>query len=390
MASSCKSVVQILQLLTERGLSFSFCLNKEELLVLSGFGLLYQGLDLDDGSKVLKDNQKVLAVVISQLDKIKAPAASPFRRIACSFLPTSTTLAPPKSATPSRHNSDGSMPAPHTSSIPPALKQQFKAMTSKFSSSASRSDHTNNQRRATEPTITPYRASIPTQSMPNLSPYTANMPAPHSEPSRSPQNTFSQPPSVSSSRSPLIAQHANKKPSISRPQNRCLTNLDYLSFSAESTPPPNNPTPTSAPIKPEHSDWERLLGSLDNGQTNIFDNIYGGPAAEALKEEPSRQMHNSVYSLDPDQHSANTSHGNLPMLPLADATGYDWSHDIWALGAGDLGHPAPLSAPVSESVASFGTDELGGAIDVLGNEDEMDPFRGIVMPEYGWEGGFVV
>ncbi|GAB7340164.1 hypothetical protein MBLNU457_6641t2 [Dothideomycetes sp. NU457] len=380
MASSCKSIVQILQLLTERGLTFSFCLNKEELLVLSGLGLLFQGLDLDDGSKVLQDNQKMLAVVIGQLNHITAPAASPFRRIACSFLPASALRGSTKSATPSRHNSDGAMPAPHVSSIPPALKQQFKAMTSKFSSSVSRSDLFNNHRRATEPTITPYRSSVPAQSLPNLSPL-STMQAPQSEPSRSPHSTFMQPPKASpSTRSPPMPQHSAQK--SSRPQNRRLTNLDYLSFSAESTPPPPPSTshPVSAVIKSEPTDWERLLGSLDNGQTNIFDNIYGGPPAEALKDSPGHQhqhqQRTDLYSISPEQHSA--SYESLPMLPMHDTASYDWSHsDVWTLGVGDLGHPAPLSAPtVSESVVSFGTDEMGNGIDVLGNEDEMDRSAG--------------
>jgi hypothetical protein len=42
MANSCKHMVQIMQLLDERGMSFSFCLNRDELLVLAGFGLLFQ------------------------------------------------------------------------------------------------------------------------------------------------------------------------------------------------------------------------------------------------------------------------------------------------------------------------------------------------------------
>lgn len=193
-----------------------------------------------------------------------------------------------------------------------------------------------------------------------------------------------------------MSQQSAQKPS--RPQNRRLANLDYLSFSVESTPPPSTSHSTSVAIKPEPTDWERLLGSLDNGQTNIFDNIYGGPPAEALKDSPShqhqhqRQHRTDLYSVSPEQHSAHNSHENPPMLHMHDTADHGWSHDdIWTLGAGDLGHPAPLSAPtVSESVASFGTDEMGNGIEMLGNEDEMDPFHGIVMPELSWDGGFVV
>ena len=42
LASSSKHIIQIVQLLEERRMSFSFCLNKNELLLLAGFGLLYR------------------------------------------------------------------------------------------------------------------------------------------------------------------------------------------------------------------------------------------------------------------------------------------------------------------------------------------------------------
>jgi len=269
MAASSKHIVQILQLLTERGLTFSFCLNKEELLVLSGFGLLYQGLDLDESSKVLKDNQKMLVATISQLDKMKAASASDFRRVACSFLPISVERPTGKSKTSSRHGSDGSMPAPPKSTIPSVLKQHFKAMAAK----ASLINH-NSHRATAHPKGGPYRQSMPTLSLPNLA-RTMSSNARASEPARSPHN---------------MIHHLSPKPNTSAPLRSAndvrhapprRTNLDYLSFSAESTPPPR-PTPSSSAsgssqhqqqlskptisVKPEPTDWERLLGSLDNGQ----------------------------------------------------------------------------------------------------------------------------
>lgn len=377
MAGSCKHVVQIIQLLVERGLSFSFCLNKEELLVLSGFGLLYQGLDLEDGSKILKDNQRMLAITIGQLDKIKAPAAMEFRRVACSFLPVPTSRpASIRPSAPSRHNSDGSMPVPHTSIIAPALKQQFKAMTSKFLSPSMRSSASNNNsRRATEPTITPYRQEMPAQSLPNLSPcQTANIA--RSEPARSPQNMLNQ-------TIPTI------RPSAPPASNRrtITPNLDYLSFSNESTPPPQDfqqAYATSAPVKAEPTDWERLLGSIDNGQTNIFDNIYGGPPVDLIHE--------------------NTS---MPLLPhkasqssfADDSSSLNWGPDFWAMAATDLVSAESMPS-VSESGHSFDTDEiLAPALSTMSEQDcaslmsstdlaNVDAYRGIVMPALGADDGF--
>ena len=79
---------QIIQLLNERGLCFAFCANRDEVLVLSGFGLLFQGLNLDPSSKILKDNQKMVCAVSDILEKTNAPCASEFKRVAFSFLPS--------------------------------------------------------------------------------------------------------------------------------------------------------------------------------------------------------------------------------------------------------------------------------------------------------------
>jgi hypothetical protein len=83
-------------------------------------------------------------------------------------------------------------------------------------------------------------------------------------------------------------------------KNEKPPNLDYLSLS--NTPVPSQPqspiqTRTQQPIHNNHppmyqnnaysntktsgvspSEWEVLLGSLDGGQSNLYDAIYGGPA----------------------------------------------------------------------------------------------------------------
>ena len=53
LASSSKHIIQIVRLLEERRMSFSFCLNKNELLLLAGFGLLYRMYILDPYIPVL-------------------------------------------------------------------------------------------------------------------------------------------------------------------------------------------------------------------------------------------------------------------------------------------------------------------------------------------------
>ncbi|KAF2151075.1 hypothetical protein K461DRAFT_203436, partial [Myriangium duriaei CBS 260.36] len=277
MASSCKHMAQIMGLLTERGLSFSFCLNKEELLVMSGFGLLMQGLDLDDGSKVLKDNQRTLALIISQLDQMKAPEGSAFRRVACSFLPMTPQPPParPVTASFSRHASDGSMPAPQHSTIPAAMKQQFKAMTSKIPwPDANKSDDIKNLRRMTHIGIPMYKRPANAQSQPVLSnPEAARLS--RSEPARSPQD----PNALNNTPKAAVTSGATQ---LDRSQSRTNLNLDYLSFSSGMSTPVFESQHRLT--QGQQSDWERLLATIDNGQTNIFDNIYGGPPVDLLQD----------------------------------------------------------------------------------------------------------
>lgn len=384
MAGSCKSIVQIIQLLNERGLSFSFCLNKEELLVLCGFGLLYQGLSLEPNSKVLKDNQKMVAAVIGILHRSKALCASEFRRVACLFLPMPSPT-PPKStpvvAKPvhpalSRHNSDGAMPAPQNLSS--AAKKQLKAVAARFMTPTpklSKQSSTDN-RRATEPNIGLYRNHIHTQSVPNVTSNYNPANISRSEPARSPSNAFHIVSPATRPSAPPASQPKRAFP----PQN---LNLDYLSFSESSTPPLK--ATSHGPVKPEPSDWERLLGSLDNGQTNIFDNIYGGPPVDALEMSAS-----------------------LPANPTTAIPGSDplaWSPDIWALaggqdfsavhGAQDLTASFPAH-PQTESVLSFSSADEGLTGASSGGEEFAIPdwasacssgvneaYRGIVMPDLG-------
>lgn len=63
-------------------MSFSFCLNKADLLVLCGMALLYQGLELKQDSKLLKDNEKVVNAVIKTVGQMKASVAYDFQRVA--------------------------------------------------------------------------------------------------------------------------------------------------------------------------------------------------------------------------------------------------------------------------------------------------------------------
>ena len=311
MANSCKSIVQIFQLLKERGLSFSFCLNHDEVLVLSGFGLLFQGLNLESTSKILKDNAKMINAVSDILDKSAAPCASEFRRVAFSFLPSPPTPPQEPQQTPkiklpciSRHNSDGAVSVPASQSPPTSTRKQLKAIASRLTAGSSNKKPTwptSDNRRATVHNISLHPHGVPSQSVPSLQPPTYYNPASasRSEPARSPIEMFSRPSSTPTRAAGTIAPppppQLKPKPRQNAPK---VTNLDYLSFGTEPQSQPQSNGRATHPIKPEPgpTDWEKLIGSLDNGQTNIYDACYGGPPVNALLDVSSMGMQHSQQS----------------------------------------------------------------------------------------------
>ena len=81
LASSSKHLVQILQLLDERKMSFSFCLNRTSLLASAGFGLLLQLLDMRKESKLQKDSHDMASTVADLLDNQSVPGLTQYRFI---------------------------------------------------------------------------------------------------------------------------------------------------------------------------------------------------------------------------------------------------------------------------------------------------------------------
>lgn len=270
-----------MQLLDERNLSFSFCLDRHEVLLQAGFGLLFQTLDLARDGKLIKDCNRLVFSVMDMLDRGSAAGATEFRydrlilstsaallidfsRTGCSM------IAVPRMAAPalSRHSSEGSMGAPMETLR--ATQQTLKAIAARFSPGAMKSGRhdVHEARRATLPTISPNVAIHSNPSVTSLSSIHSEPHMARSEPTMSPPTHTRASFSMPNKRRPNTTSAAHR-------------NIDFLSFGID---PLTNCSlgPTGVKTEVSNSDWERLLGSLDGGQTNIYDNIYGGPAAEAL------------------------------------------------------------------------------------------------------------
>lgn len=401
LASSCKHMIQIVQLLEERGMSFSFCLNKDEMLVLSGFGLLFQGLELDSASKILKDNHKMINATISILEKSKAPCASEFGRVARAFLPApplqTAQSAPPMQPTPkvngpsiSRHNSDPTVSVNPVASLPSSTRKQLKAIASRFTTGSSpklpKLDATGDHRRATVHSINLHPSGLTSQSQPSLQPASSYDPASvsRSEPARSPLNMHnrplstavrpSAPPQLPSASPQLPTSQPMQKPKA-RPHTQKLPNLDYLSFGAEVEPQPNaRIAPLPVKTEPQPTDWEKLLGSLDNGETNIYDACYGGPPVDALFESPPVTVHVN------------------DALPAVGDGSAAWNADLWALCQTDTntstgtglttsnGHPDSIFSFSSADEGRSSGEDFTAADWGSASSSGSDMYRGIVMP----------
>jgi len=312
VGDACKHIVQIVQLLDERKLSFSFCLNRNEILVQAGFGLLFQTLGLDRDGKLIKDCNRLTCVVIEMLERANAPGAHEFRRVGCSMISVARAEQTPALAV-SRHASEGSMSAPMDTFR--ATQKSLQAIAARFSPGAVKAHRHDlkEPRRATLPAISPSMGMLSKPSLNSLSSLRSEPAAARSEPTLSPLSNRAS-----------LSLYTKRRASNAIHQNR---NIDYLSFGPD--PLANYPFAPNACGKSEVSpaDWERLLSSLDNGQTNIYDNIYGGPTADALLDCP-------------------------PLSAGAESSNLTWSPNVWNWSSYNDQAPPP------QSVLSFSDESL--------------------------------
>ncbi|RYP07715.1 hypothetical protein DL764_002334 [Monosporascus ibericus] len=343
VGESSKHIIQIVQLLEERNMSFSFCLNKTDVLVLCGMSLLYQGLGL------------------GHENRIKGPGIYELKRVASILISVDRRSR----ASPARKSPEASMGAPATRASPPANAPKMNGLHSlsqKTAASMSETDLLSQQeklRRMTVPHIPSPRPEI------------------HRSQSRA---SFDQTPTE---QAPPRRDH---RFSISQIQQsmmrRVRTNLDYLSFNntgaeqEQATSPVQNRNAASQPLTQSSqpystsqqlpnkgiggggggggggvsiAEWEALLGAMDNGQ--MYDAIYGGPS--------------------------------FPVAETPTSATANWSPDAWDLASFSIGDLAANQA--SQSVPSISEDSLSSGDD-LGSSDlflqniGQEDYRNTVLP----------
>jgi hypothetical protein len=339
LADSSKHIIQIVQLLEERRMNFTFCLNKSELLLLSGFGLLYQGLDLKSEGKLIRENQRLICSVIEILERNSAPSAQPFKKLAWSITGIERSIkGHNKNASSDRKTLKDTMTAPSKST-----KKQLQALASRFSIG-----HASTKQPQYQQPEPPQgrRSTHPTFSVTNLG------------------TSYSSQASLSSTQSEPIIKRANSDSSHTPYSFQTHTlpieqpNLDYLPFDSHSSRPTTSETSKPAHTAPP-SDWEHLLGFIESGQ--------------GFSSSHTPTMLNEGHLLSP---YVNTSPGSGTN---------DWSPEAWELREGFSG------AGTAQSVLSLSEESLTSG-EEFSSSDYATEYRGIMMPnlgdEFGLEAGF--
>jgi len=372
ISDSAKHIIQIIELLEERSMTLSFCLNKTDVLVVCGMTLLYQTLDLKQDSKISKDGQKLVNSVVRMLTKAKAVGSLEFKRIAGMVItidePAMPTPPPPQSPEVS------SMPAPAPRNSPPATLQRKKSHPSQPSlgrlsaASISETDLRQQQEKLRRMTM-PVPAMRPdvyrSQGRRSL-----DAPADQFAGRREQRLSMSQ-----------TAAGLHRTSPGPQPQRH---SLDYLSLSSTPAQSQSSPqmqarlqqlvsaqSPSSSSAQPADvysvaqlqqklsgvsaSEWEALLGSMDGGQINVYDAIYGGPGL------------------------------SMTETPISTTSTAGWSPDSWDLtnfNLGDFGgNPAPPQSVLSMSDESLSSGDDVATSDLgLGVASSIDYPNGILAP----------
>ncbi|KAI1154592.1 fungal-specific transcription factor domain-containing protein [Nemania diffusa] len=344
-ADSSKHMIQIIQLLEERNMSFSFCLNKTDVLVLCGMTLLYQSLELKHDSKLMKDIERLTTAVLKTLQKNRAAGICDLKRVARMLVP----IGEPSQPTSMQKSPGMAMAAPPRSSPPAGAFKKGLPYGRHTGAAMSETDLLSQQEKLR-------RMTMPSSSTPRPELYRTQSRASFDH-TNTDQSTTQRDHRFS------IAQIQQ---TMMRMPHKAKANMDYLSLSNSTTsnpqpssPTQNNHTSPSQPVPPSHqphnslypptqmnkgisgsgvslSEWEALLGAMDGGQINVYDAIYGGPALSLetpnnYTEWASDPWDLSSFTIGDLELSTNAA-GPQSVLSLSDeslSSGDDLSNEIY-------------------------------------------------------------
>lgn len=321
-------------------MNYTFPLDKAELLMNSALPILWQSVDLEEDSKLVKDNQKSLYSLVGMIQNENPLAALEFQKMATCFitLETRPALSVGKLSLDSTIQRPSTSVAPAIDSKSKSTRKQLQAIASRWSTFSNKGKADDVARRATVPQTGP--AIVPRGQV-NRAASTASL-----------SSTRSAPALPIASASPVPVQLTT-----TRPVNTSAINLDYLplgdepisqSRTSSSTmlPPKIQQTPTLA-----DSSWDQLLNNLDNNTA-----YYPDVTSDGLYQVPSN----------------------------------DWAPNVWNIS----GMEFAAKAPVPQSLLSFSDESLTSGDDFFFSAppsnhgsaapgdgvDLTEPYRGITIP----------
>ena len=334
VADSSKHIIQILQLLDERRLCLSVSINRKEIVLVSGLGLLWQSLGLKRDSKLAKESQKLLAAIVDQLKSESATAAAEFNTLVGLMISLDGTKGG------GRHPQE--VLAQRSSKSP---KKQIQSLKQRLSANqVATAQEPSPSRRATicgaSPTVD--QRHIRSSSQSSLPP--SSRPEHFHGAQYSPGGTY----------------HVTPSSAVD-----CDSHARAMSSSVPSDVPADAITV---------ADWEFVLSDMDRGYSNIFTGIYGGK--ECGEDTGPFASLTAEYGQKPPAQPS------MPM-PAAQPDLQGLSPEAWSATSSDI--------PLKQEMLSYSEESLGG-----GSEDGvafqelhmpaeehanmMDPFRGIVIP----------
>lgn len=298
----------------------------------SGLGLLWQNTGLRRESKLLKECQKLLAAVIDQLEPESSRAAAEFSSLASLLVSFDSNKRGM-----SVNNQSMSPPAQKPVKSPKKQLQSLKSRSASDGASSSQPAESLSRRATISGTIigashrhfrSPSRASLPSE----------NYPAPQ------------QPMNRAYYTSPSMPHEHTQTMSSSAPSNGAAGAMSM-------------------------ADWEFVLSDMDHGYSNIFTGIYGGK--ECGEDSGPFASLTAGYAPPADQSPMPLSASTKDVPGL--------SPEAWSASSNSDMLPSQEVNPAPQSVLSLSDESMSTDDRLPYNElqlplDDLDPFRGIMIP----------
>ncbi|KAJ5561689.1 hypothetical protein N7461_000450 [Penicillium sp. DV-2018c] len=350
LSDSSKHIIQIFELLDERRLCLSVCINKKELITLSGLGLLWQILDVKYDSRLAKETQKLLGTTMQYLQSESSAAAFEFSTLTHTLIPLGDGLRPATG----KHTQEMLAPSqkPSKSSKKPSQSLKSRLTSSSLRDKQQPSSHLSppSSRRNTISGATP-----PLVAQALRSPSWTSLP---SQPDHIPDHLPAAQYLSDKGHSPLDLP--------SDPHMHAPLGYDHQRSMSCSTP--SNPSTSAITM----ADWEYVLSDMDRGYSNIFTGIYGG---KECGEDP------GPFASITAEYAGKPADPPLVNPIKTEMNGL--SPEAWSSSSGDFTAP---NGNTTQSVLSYSGESMGSTEDTMApfadvrDMSSMDPFSTFAMP----------